>query len=151
MKLFIIAGTVAALLVVAGSTVFLYIRRDKPTVTCVPLDHGTRTRHFCIMNPFRDRQAEAIAEQILEGLKQGNARILVPYLANRAEDDRERYLSNEREYRITSWHNGEVETNGDELNIRYWVSRLNHPGDEVHFFFVRTEGQWKLGSYNAIY
>lgn len=103
------------------------------------------------MNPFRDRQAEAIAEQILEQLKAGNTNVLVPYLSEKEDDDRERYRSNESEYRITSWHNGDVEINGEELSIQYWVSRLNHPGDEVHFFFARTEGQWKLRSYDAIY
>jgi hypothetical protein len=153
MKRFAIASSAVALLLVAGCALFLYMRRDEPTVACVPLDHGTRTRQFCIMNPFRDRQAEAAAEQILEELKQGNTKILVPFLADRAEDDREQYLNNESEYRITSWHNGEVETNGEELRIRYWVSRSNYPPgrEEVNFVFARTEGRWSLRSYNAIY
>ena len=75
----------------------LYIGWDAPTIACLPLDHGTRTRHFCIMNPFRDRQAEMIAEQILEELKAGNTNVLIPYLSERGTDDRDRYLSNESE------------------------------------------------------
>lgn len=151
MKRIVIAGSVVALLIVVVGVVVIYIRRDEPTITCVPLDHGTRTRHFCIMNPFRDRRAEAVAEYILEQLKAGNTNVLVPYLSEKEDDDRERYLSNESEYRITSWHNGEVDINGEELSIQYRVSRRNHPGDEIHFFFARTEGQWMLRSYNAIY
>jgi hypothetical protein len=103
------------------------------------------------MNPFRDRQAEAMAEQILEQLKNGKTDVLVPYLADRDADDRDRYLSNERDYQITSWHNGEIDTSNEGLSIQYWVSRLNHPGDEVHFFFSRANGHWILESYNAIY
>lgn len=153
MKQFAIASSVVVLLVLAGCATFLYTRREMPTITCIPFDHGTRTRSYCVMNPFRDRHAEVAAEQILEELKNGNPNVMIPYLADKDEDDRERYLSNEREHQITSWHNGEVETTGEELSIQYWVSRSNYPSsrEEVYFFFGRTEGQWKLQSYNAIY
>ena len=150
---FMIIGSVTTILVFAVFVAALYIGWDAPTIACLPLDHGTRTRHFCIMNPFRDRQAEMIAEQILEELKAGNTNVLIPYLSERGTDDRDRYLSNESEYRITSWHNGEFQTTGEELSIQYWVSRSNYPAirEEVHFLFSRTEGHWKLSSYNATY
>ncbi len=153
MKRFVIVSSVFVLAVVAGCSIFLHAKRDMATIACIPLDHGTRTRDYCIMNPFRDRNAENEAERILEQLKAGNTNVLIPYLSEKDADDRERYLSNECEYKITSWHNGEIEANDQELSIQYWVSRSNYPASrgEVHFFFIRTDGQWALRSYNAIY
>jgi hypothetical protein len=144
---------ILGLLVVGVLALIFFQKRSDPNIVCVPMDHVTRTKAYCVLNPFRDREGEATAEQLLEELKKGNTDALAPYRADRNHDHRERYLSNESEYRITGWRIGDSEITGDELNIQYWVSRTNYPvsEEEVHFFFLRTAGEWNLRAYTAIY
>ena len=153
MKRIAIIVCILGLLVVGVLALVLFQKRSSPTLVCVPIDDGIRPRTYCVLNPFRDRVPEAIAEQLLEELKKGNTDTLAPYLTDRNDDHRERYLTNETKYRITGWRIGDSEMKGDELSIQYWVSRTDYPvsEEEVRFFFLRTAGEWNLRSYTAIY
>ena len=147
-----VAVSILGLLVFGIVAQVVFQNRSDTILFCVPQDGGVRPRNYCILNPFRDRDAEVLAEQVLTELKQGNTDTLIPIITNLDADQQERYLSNERKYRITSWRIGAVEAKADELTIQYWVSRTNYPGvEEVGFHFIRTSGVWNLKSYSAIY
>jgi hypothetical protein len=152
MKRIGIVITILGLLVLALLALIIFEKRSSPIIFCVPLDGGIRPRNHCLLNPFRNRDAEAISERLLEELNNGNIDALIPYLADRNTDHQERYLSNEKQYRIKAWRIGEIEMSGNEPNIQYWVSRSNYQGEEeVRFFFLRTSEGWNLRSYTAIY
>ncbi|HEY0429063.1 MAG TPA: hypothetical protein VGC76_14880 [Pyrinomonadaceae bacterium] len=127
----------------------LYVRRDsRPFIFCF-FDDGVRAPNRCLMNPFRDRKLENIAENILEKLRNGETDSIVPYLT---EDNRNRILQRENEFQITNWHIGEINRTEDKLSLKYWTSRRNYKGEEeVNFIFTRENDEWKLKYFSAVY
>ncbi len=151
MKRITIIASVLGLLVFICLAVIVFQKDSRPTIVCIPLDDGIRPKTYCVLNPFRSRDEEAIAERVLEELKNGNIDAVLPYC--RDNTDKERYLENEVNYRIISWRVAEINISGDELRIQYWVLRSNYPWgeEEVRFFFNRTSKGWALQTYTAIY
>ena len=131
----------------------LYLRRvSHPVVFCFNSDKTIRPRSYCMMNPFRDKQAENISEDILKKLQNGETGVLLPYLSGRSDNSQNHILEREKEFQIKSWRVGRRDETAAELTILYWVSRENYDWvEEVNFHFVRENGEWKLRAFSAIY
>ena len=146
----------AGLLVVIGlvaSLSTLYITRDsRPVITCFAMDHGIRPKSRCILNPFRDRNRENKAEEILLQLRAGDPSVLGPLFANLNPDNRNHLLENETKLRVRTWRIGEWSGEGAEPSLMYWVTRENYEWEEeVRFYFKRKNGDWEVTGYTAIY
>ncbi|MEQ1645929.1 MAG: hypothetical protein ABL959_20930 [Pyrinomonadaceae bacterium] len=108
------------------------------------------------MNPFRDPGPELAAEKVLTQLREGNVSVILPILS---DEGRERILDNEAKFRIKTWHIGERRGSGNEVEIVYWVERLNYNNvatggdyvEEVTFTIVNEASGWKVDQYGAIY
>jgi hypothetical protein len=144
--IFITAFSIACLLV-------MYLRKESnPVLFCVNPDGNIRPRTYCLLNPFRDKQAEKVAEEILTKLRNGETETLLPYLSQLNEDNKNQILEDERKFQIKSWRIGRLEETGDEFSLKYWTLRQNYEWEEeVNFYFVRENGEWKLESFDAIY
>jgi hypothetical protein len=111
------------------------------------------------MNPFRERESEKSAETVLRELKNGNTQAIVPYLNDWNEDERNRFLENEKKFQIENWRIGARKDSQDEISLMYWVSRKNYHFDgdggphleEVGFYFVREGNNLILKKFSAIY
>ena len=131
----------------------LYLQRNSSsTIICIKPDNNIRPRTYCLMNPFRDKQAEKIAEGILKNLRNGETDSLLPYLSHLNEDNKNHILEREKEFQITNWRIGRRIDTEDEISLMYWTSRKNYEWEEeINFDFVRENGEWKLKSFSAIY
>jgi len=148
------------LVMVITVTTSLYLQRNsRSALLCSSLDDSIRPRNYCLMNPFRNKQPEKMAERILQELKIGNAEVIIPYLNNANEDEKNRFLENEKKYQIKNWRVGSREDSEDEISLMYWVSRQNYHKDHngsdhleaVNFYFVREENNWNLQDFRAGY
>ncbi|CAN5318781.1 hypothetical protein BH20ACI1_BH20ACI1_20000 [soil metagenome] len=113
-----------------------------------------RPRNYCLMNPFRDKNPEIFAENILQELKNGNINVLVPYLIDSTYDQRNQVLENEAKYQVIDWRIGYREDSENKITLTYWVSRKNYFDgqlENVSFFFERENEELKLKHFGAIY
>ena len=136
---------------------FLFVTRDtRPAIICSSLDHGTRTRDYCLMNPFRDQGPEVAAEKVLSQLRDGNVNVLLPFLS---DESRPRILENEVKYRIKTWRIGLREDAVDSVLITYWVTRENYSNEStgvdyiesVNFSLLRCSSTWEIDQFGAGY
>lgn len=138
----------------------LFIERNsRPVIFCSSLDDSIRPRNYCVMNPFRNKQPEKMAEEVLLQLKNGNTEAIIPYLNDVTEDRKNHVLESEKELQIKTWRIGDREDSEDKISIMYWVSRQNYSYDvygndhleAVSFYFNREENEWKIKQFNAGY
>src|SRR5262245_26601423 len=124
MKRIFIYISIFVLTLTTGSVLFFYLQRDsRQTIICTSLDDSIRPRDRCLMNPFRDKRPEALAEKTLEELKNGNTEVLNPFDANAPEGDKKHHQEREKEFRIKYWHIGDREDTKETVSITYWVAR----------------------------
>jgi hypothetical protein len=135
-----------------------YIQRNsRPVILCTSLDDGMRPRDYCLMNPFRDKEPEILAEKVLRELKTGNVAALLPYLSGLNEDSKNHILNNEKRFRVTGWRIGDRKDTAETILITYWVSRENFDTEgtviavleEVTFDFDPKSRE--LGHFSALY
>jgi hypothetical protein len=147
----LLVGSGVLFAVVAG---YLYLTREsRPVTGCYPVDHGTRSRYHCLMNPFRDRAIEREVEELLTLLQSGEVHVLVPLLAGSTQDEIDRVLENETKYSMSSWQVGEYIVESSEAQIKYWVKRENYDSgeEEVTVYLNLRDGAWEVTGYSAIY
>lgn len=143
-----------ALLAVVSLGILFATKDVRPVIICTSLDHGTRPRQYCVMNPFRNRGPESAAEKVLVELRDGNVNVLQPLLS---DEEKQHILENERKYRIKDWHIGS-RSSGDSIDIVYWVERdaqnlaisANYV-EEVTLTVAKDSSGWKANQYRAIY
>ncbi|MEQ1645311.1 MAG: hypothetical protein ABL959_17815 [Pyrinomonadaceae bacterium] len=145
-----------ALMVVVSLGFLLATMDTRPAIVCSSLDRGTRTRDYCLMNPFRDRGPELAAEKVLVELRDGNVNVLLPFLS---DEGKQRILESEAKYRIKTWHIGRREDTGGGVSITYWVTRENYSNEStgvdyiesVNFSLVKSPSTWEVEQFGAIY
>jgi hypothetical protein len=152
MKRFFISISLFIFVFFAATLLTLYIQRNtRPAVFCTSLDDSIRPRDHCLMNPFRDKQPEVLAEKVLQELKTGNRGAILPYLN---EENKNRILENEKKHQVENWRIGSREDSENQISLMYWVSRKNYYDgltESVFFFFEREGNEWKLKQFNAGY
>ncbi|HEY8563430.1 MAG TPA: hypothetical protein VIL74_23830 [Pyrinomonadaceae bacterium] len=155
MKLVLISATLCLIVIIGAPLLLCYVLRDsQPVIACTAVDDSVESRRRCLMNPFRDRQPELQAEEILRELKNGNTDALIPYLKDLDEERKNRIMSNERQYPIEHWEFGERGQSIIESEVVYWVTRKDYPGaqpEKVAFLFKRAGNEWKLRYFTAVY
>lgn len=108
---------------------------------------AVRPRTYPVLNPWRDRGPEAVAEQALGRLAASLGRDL-PVATE------EHIRSQEHRYPVSSWRLGRRLEGGSECTLQYWVRRGGGYADveEEVFFTLRLEDQhWKVSDFAAIY
>jgi hypothetical protein len=134
----------------------LYSTRSRPVIFSFSPDPATlRPRNYCLLNPFRDKSPEIIAEKHLEALRRGDVESIRPFL----DYDQERIhhiLDNEKKWPIRSWRIGERRDRPGETELMLWVTRggdYSKDGIEesVHLWIKQSGAGWSLNTYNAIY
>jgi|ERR1044071_9047769 len=65
----------------AFSAPLLYAARSRPVIFSFSPDPDmVRPRNYCLLNPFRDKSPEIIAEKRLEALRKGDVESIRPFL-----------------------------------------------------------------------
>jgi len=143
------------LFIAIASTLLLYFIRSRPVVfSFAPDPDMIRPRNYCILNPFRDKSPEVVAETYLKKLHDGDLASIRPFLND--ENQRQHIEARESEYPIQSWRIGERTDKPDETMLMYWVTRgggysSNGEEEEVRFWIKKSAAGWSLTLYNAIY
>jgi len=149
-RLRLVAGVAvaAAATAVAG----LYASRSTHVALKITLDPtAVRPRSRCLLNPFRDRAPERLAEGYLQRMRRDGpdvVRSLVPAA------DVDAYMEDEARYPIQSWRVGDREDSDRAVRLVYWVRRGGgYPADEeeVAFWLRGSSGSWQVWRYTAIY
>jgi hypothetical protein len=160
MKRVFIYTSIFLITLLTGTVLFFYIQRgSRPTVLCASLDDSIRPRDHCLMNPFRDKQPEEMAEKVLEELKNGNMDALLPFDAKATEENRNHHRQSENKYKINYWRIGDRRDSANEISVTYWVARenyyFNQDGSDtlesVIFVFTRESNEIKPKSFSAGY
>ncbi len=145
--------------IVASSSYYYLCRDSQPIIFCTSLDDNIRPHNYCLMNPFRDKQPEILAEAVLEQLKNGNPNSILPYLGESSEIQFSEYVRNsfvekERSYRVENWRIGDREDSIGGSAIEYWVLRnnsFNEYEQRVYVWVAKEGGNWELKLFNAGY
>jgi hypothetical protein len=151
MKKYLAKASQVLAIIIVGLAALLFLTRSHPVLVRVPPDSNIRPRYYCLLNPFRDKAPENVAETYLNKLREGRADVISSYIGE-GKDIPEK----ENQWPIQSWRVGNREDISDKSEIMYWVKRGNGYAtvgyeEEVHFTVVRTGGSWELGSFRAIY
>jgi hypothetical protein len=144
-----ISQTLALLLI--GSVVLLYLTRSHPVLLRIPPDDTLRPRYYCVLNPFRDKAPEKLAEHYLNELQAGRVEAIAPFVGERKD-----IPEKEKQWPIKSWRIGDRNDTTERVTMMYWVKRGNgYANDEyedaVVFWMNRSGGDWQVTMYSAVY
>lgn len=138
--------------IIVGLTALLFLMRSQPVLLRVSPDGNMRPRYYCLLNPFRNKEPEIVAEKYLIKLREGQADVISSYVGARKD-----IPEKEKKWPIQSWRVGNREDVSDKSEIMYWVTRGNgyEPKagyeDSVYFRLLRSGGSWEVKSFSAIY
>ena len=138
----------------AFSAAILYSTRSRPVIFSFSPDPAmVRPRTYCLLNPFRDKSPEIIAEKDLKSLRDGDAESIRPFLS--AGEDIH-IMDNEKKWPIQSWRIGERVDMPGETELMFWVTRgggysKDYVEEEVRLRIKQSGSGWSLNSYSAIY
>jgi hypothetical protein len=156
MKKALIRVSLSVVILSAVSVTLLYSIRSRPVIFCFPTDPTIiRPRTYCLMNPFRDKSPEIIAENYLEALRKGDVESIRPFI-NGPEEDVSAILGIEKKWPILSWRIGDRRDRPGEAKLMFWVRRgggYSKDGIEenVSLWFKQSGNGWNLNAYSAIY
>ena len=151
MKRFRTSLTVIILILIPGTLGFLFLTRSNPVVLRIRKNNTIRPPYYCLLNPFRDRGPETVAESHLNQLRVGQVQSIACCLG-----DRKYVLEEEKKWPIQSWRIGNRTDSAGRSYIVYWVTRGNGYSryaneEEVHVTIIRSGDAWKLQSFSAVY
>jgi hypothetical protein len=138
-----------------SATLFYSTRRSRPVIFSFSPDPTIlRPRTYCLLNPFRDKSPEIIAEKYLKSLRDGDVESILPFI--HGQEDVPRIIDSEKKWPIRSWRIGERRERPGETELMFWVTRgrgYSKDGyeEEVRLWIRQSGSGWSLNSYNAIY
>lgn len=101
---------------------------------------------FALLNPFRDREPERLAFQVIKTIQSGNCRSLPQAL---------QYCQAEQRFRILSWQLTGRSSDRDSSTMRFWVIRTQNGqgsfGDPVWVSAQREGRAWKVTNIDLYY
>lgn len=137
---------------IMGVVLLLVLLRSHPVLLKIPTtDDSTNPRYYCIVNPFRDKGPETIAEAHLNRLSDGQIETVSCCVG-----ERKYVLEKEKQFPIRSWRLGNRSDDQNGSQLVYWVKRGNgYPANgyvsEVHFTVIRVGASWQVLSFSAVY
>lgn len=139
------------LAVILGLTAALFLMRSQPVLVRFSPYGTIRPRYYCLLNPFRNRAPENVAETYLNNLRKGRVDVISSYIGKNKH-----IPQREKKWPIESWRVGNREDATDKSELMYWVMRGNGYSkdgyeEEVRFTVVRSGRSWEVESYGAIY
>jgi len=157
MKKALIYLSVSIVILLGFSVAFLYSTRSRAIIYSFSPDPAMiRPRNYCLLNPFRNKSPEIVAEKYLKGLRAGDVESIQPFLLNHAREEVDHILDNEKKWSIQSWRIGQRHDRPGETELMYWVLRgggYSKDGyeEEVRFWIKQSGSGWSLNTYSAIY
>ena len=132
-------------------TILLFLMRSKPVLLTISADDTIRPPSFCLLNPFRNKEPERVAEKYLSKLRAGVITELAPLIGSN-----QYILEEEKKWPVQSWRIGNRQDTGEKAEILYWVKRGNGYSkdgieEEVRFFMEESGRNWRVTHYSAIY
>src|SRR5262245_62087081 len=155
MKKTLIRLSLSIAILSAFSVALLYSTRSRPVIFSFSTDPTmVRPRNYCLLNPFRDKSPEIIAEKHLEALRRGDVESIRPFIHN--QEYTHQILDNEKKWPIQSWRIGKRQDRPGETELMFWVRRgggYSKDGiEESVLLWIKQSGSgWSLNIYSAIY
>lgn len=151
MKSYLVRASQILAIMIIGLTALLFLMRSQPVLLRVPPDGNIRPRYYCLLNPFRNKAPENVAEKYLNELRAGRVDVISPYIGAN-----ENIPAKEKQWPIQSWRVGNREDVSDKSEIMYWVTRGNGYSksgyeEAVYFRLLRSGLGWEVKSFSAIY
>ena len=151
MKSYLVRASQILAIMIVGLTALLFLMRSQPVLLRVPPDSNIRPRYYCLLNPFRNKAPENVAEKYMNELRAGRVDVIYPYIGAN-----ENIPEKEKQWPIQSWRVGNREDVSDGSEIMYWVTRGNGYSesgyeDSVYFRLLRSGRGWEVKSFSAIY
>lgn len=134
----------------------LFLFRGRAVSFAMPLSDCLHPRTYCLLNPFRDRSPEKLAEQYLDQMKDGSAEAVLSKMKFDSEMARMTIWKIENEQPPRKWLLQSRKDQSQTSTLIYAVSRgadeLQDCGNaDVTFRFEKRPDGWVLISYSAIY
>src|SRR5215475_4321648 len=136
---------------IVGMVLLLVLLRAHPVLLRIPPDDSTSPRYHCLVNPFRDKEPEALAVSYLEHLSAGQVEVVSCCVGESSY-----VLAEEKQFPIKSWRLGDRRDDNGESQLVYWVKRGNGYSEEgyegeVHFRVSKVGNSWQLRSFSGVY
>lgn len=151
MKRFLLLTLSLLSVLILGTVGLLFLFRSKSVLLRIPPYDTIRPRYYSLLNPFRERAPEIVAESYLNRLRAGQVESISCCIGEN------RYvLEKEKEWPIQSWRVGNRTDAAARSDIIYWVKRGNGYSkdgyeEEVHFTIANVDNKWELRSFSAVY
>src|SRR5262249_46800881 len=150
MKKALICLSLSIAILLVFSVAWLYSNRSRPVIFSFSPDPAmVRPRNYCLLNPFRDRSPERIAEKRLEAMRRGDVESIRPFLHYDQEDQEyvHHILDNEKKWPIQSWRIGERLDRPGETELMFWVRRgggysKDYGEEEVRLWIKQSGSGW---------
>lgn len=115
-----------------------------------PLQGDTRV---LVLNPFRDRSSENLAESLLHGLSSGHEEEALVLVSNIDANERVKVARREHESPIQDWHLVYLTNEGGIRTLRYSLSTADGKFCCGVAFITLTKKNdaWSIEDYNRIY
>ena len=142
--------------VVVLVSLLLFLLRGKLVSVAIPLSGCLRPKTYCLLNPFRDRSPEKLAEQNLDQMKNGSPETVLSVMKFDSDQERITISKIEKEQPPRKWLIQNRADHSQTSTVVYAVSRnaddLQDCGNaDVTFRFEKRSDGWRLISYSAIY
>ncbi|CAN5629956.1 hypothetical protein BH24ACI1_BH24ACI1_22520 [soil metagenome] len=151
-KIALIIGVVSTFLF---SSTFVWLTNAKPVL--VEWHYGINFGSVCdppfvILNPLRKREAEKVADEFLEKLKEGKLEVLDETVSD--SERLEHIKSNESTAKIKSWFAGGRKEEENKMSFTYWIER-DYGGScqsmPTTIDVEKINGVWKVVRFNPTY
>src|SRR5262245_18704886 len=101
MKKALIPLSLSIAILSALTVALLYFTRSRPVIFSFSPDPTMlRPRNYCLLNPFRDKSPEKIAEKYLRSLRDGDVESIRPVIT---AENALHIIDNEKKWPIQSW------------------------------------------------
>jgi hypothetical protein len=142
----------SAMLVLALASIVLFATRSSPVLVRLDLEPDLLTTQcvFSVLNPFRDREPERIAQEHLRALRQGDTSIIGSFLNPEAAAH---IMKAEARVPVVAWRLVDRHDTASTSRLAYSITRgggYSYPA-EAFFFFTRANNRWVLERYCPIY
>jgi hypothetical protein len=142
---FVLATIGCMLVLVLGFALCVYGMYRTTEMAACECKNPVDKMRFEAMNPFRDRQPERVANQVIEALQQGRCKSIEAALP---------HCGSEARFKIKSWSLTGRESSKDWIEFRFWVIRTDADqtfGDPVWVAVQRDKTSWRVTNVDMYY
>ena len=149
----VLRRVVLAAVLIAGLAVYLFVTHSSPVLfRYVEVGNPLKEPVFIVLNPYRDRAPERVADLFLQQLKDGNCEKAMAALHDSFRFQHETCEREER-YALGSWRLMNRTDEPQKVRMYFSVNRLNYDGmvGQAWVTVEKRGNQWQATRYDRYY